>query len=89
MRACAIRYRLWFSRGSVWPRAHKAFSARRGARYRLAFSVLQAAKRNGGGIFGAFVGAGSNEKVRLHCFCQSARSNGSATSIPFGGQGRC
>ena len=32
----------------------------------MAFSVLQAAKRNGGGAFVAFVVAGGGGKVRLH-----------------------
>jgi hypothetical protein len=87
--ACVIRHRQHVSPGSVWPRTHKAFSSRREARCRMFFSVLQAAKRNGGGIFVAFVRFGSSEKVKLHRCCQSARSNGSATSIPFGDQGRC
>ena len=71
-----FRYRQRVSRGSVWPRTHKAFSSRREARYRLVFSVLQAAKRNGGGIFVAFVRFGSSEKVKLHRCCQITRSIG-------------
>ena len=52
------------------------------------FSVLQAAKRNGGGDFVAFVRFVSSEKVKLHRCCQITRSIGRAPSIPFGGQGR-
>ena len=67
--ASVIRHCLCVSRGSVWPRVCRAFSLKLVARYGVAFSVLQAAKRNGGGVFVAFV---------------VARSIGRATTIPFG-----
>ena len=44
--ACVVRHRQRVSRGSVWPRTRWAFSAKHEARYGVAFSVLQAAKRN-------------------------------------------
>ena len=72
------------SRGSVWPRNLKAFSAKLETRYSLRVSILQAAKRNGGGVFVAFVMVGSGGRGRLHRHCQVTRSNARATSIPFG-----
>ena len=59
-----FRHCLRVSRGSVWPRTCWPFSLRRGARYGMAFSVLQAAKRNGGGVFVAFVVAGGDGRGR-------------------------
>ena len=62
--ACAVRYCQRVSRGSVWPRTRWAFSSKLGARYGVAFSVLQAAKRNGGGVFVAFVVVGGGGRGR-------------------------
>ena len=63
---CVIRPCQRVSRGSVRPRTRRFFSVKLAARYGVAFSVLQAAKRNGGGVFVAFVVAGGDGKVRLH-----------------------
>jgi len=54
----------------------------------VAFSVLQAAKRNGGGVFVAFVVVGVAEKSGFTVALVVSRSIGRATTIPFGGQGR-
>ena len=79
-----VRFCLRVSRGSVWPRNLKAFSEKLETRYSLRVSILQAAKRNGGGVFVAFVMVGSGGRGRLHRHCQVTRSNARATSIPFG-----
>ena len=60
---CAGRYCQRVSRGSVWPRTCKAFSAKHEACYGVAFSVLQTAKRNGGGVFVAFVVVGGRAVI--------------------------
>ena len=62
--ACVVRYCQRVSRGSVWPRTRKAFSSKLEARYGMAFSVFQAAKRNGGGIFVVFVVVSGGERGR-------------------------
>ena len=82
--ACVVRHCQRVSRGSVWPRIRRAFSLQLGARYGVAFSVLQAAKRNGGGVFVAFVVVGVAEKSGFIVASVVARSVGRAPSIPFG-----
>jgi hypothetical protein len=71
---CVVRHYLCVSRGSVWPRTRGAFLAKLEARYRLAFSVLQAANRNGGGAFVAFVVAGGRAVIiwRLYMYNMAA-----------------
>ena len=70
--ACVIRHCQRVSRGSVWPRTCKAFSAKHEARYGVAFPVLQTAKRNGGGVFVAFVVAGGRAVIIWRPYCGSA-----------------
>jgi len=67
--ACVVRHCQRVSRDSVCPRTCWAFSAKLDARYGVAFSVLQAAKRDGGGILVALVLAGCRAVIIWRPYC--------------------